>query len=241
MSTEAHLPSVLQLVNPVAERAIVVGDPGRALELAQALLDAPLMCNHQRGLWGYTGTASDGRPLTVQSTGTGGPSVVPVVRELAQAGVERMVRAGSAVPRLPNEAADGALRVVAFAVVGDGAGRGLGHASGERLTPDAGMLAALTASGVATCGVLSVDVLPQDGGILPAVPDDVGAVDRQSAAFLAAAARHGVVAAAALAFPSPAQTEEQREAWWRAVGTLAASAVGAGERAPEAGATSPGS
>ena len=32
---------------------------------------APKMLNHNRGLWGYTGAAADGAPLTIQSTGHG--------------------------------------------------------------------------------------------------------------------------------------------------------------------------
>ena len=40
-----------------AERVLLPGDPGRALLLAQALLDEPKMFNHNRGLWGYTGSA----------------------------------------------------------------------------------------------------------------------------------------------------------------------------------------
>src|SRR4051794_41829433 len=60
---------------PLADRALLPGDPGRALALAQALCDARAkMFNHNRGLWGYTGTALDGAPLTIQSTGIGGPS-----------------------------------------------------------------------------------------------------------------------------------------------------------------------
>src|SRR4051812_49800233 len=60
---------------PLADRALLPGDPGRALALAQALCDAPAkMFNHNRGLWGYTGTALDGAALTIQSTGIGGPS-----------------------------------------------------------------------------------------------------------------------------------------------------------------------
>ena len=41
----------------VAERVLLPGDPGRALRLAQQLVDAPKMLNHNRGLWGYTGVA----------------------------------------------------------------------------------------------------------------------------------------------------------------------------------------
>src|SRR6202043_1326482 len=59
-------------IRPTAElapRALLPGDPGRALMLAQLLLDEPRMFNHHRGLWGYTVAAADGQPLTIQSTG----------------------------------------------------------------------------------------------------------------------------------------------------------------------------
>ena len=48
----------------LAERCLLPGDPGRALALAQDLLETPpRMFNHHRGLWGYTGTAvSMGNP-----------------------------------------------------------------------------------------------------------------------------------------------------------------------------------
>ena len=69
---------------PLADRVLLPGDPGRALALAQLLLSAPKMFNHNRGLWGYTGeTIADGRPLTIQSTGMGGPSAAIVISELA--------------------------------------------------------------------------------------------------------------------------------------------------------------
>jgi uridine phosphorylase len=64
---------------PLAERVLLPGDPGRALRLAQALLDSPRMLNHNRGLWGYSGTAADGLELSIQSTGMGGPSTAIVV------------------------------------------------------------------------------------------------------------------------------------------------------------------
>ena len=38
----------------LAPRALLPGDPGRALMLAQHLLVEPAMFNHNRGLWGYT-------------------------------------------------------------------------------------------------------------------------------------------------------------------------------------------
>ena len=54
-----------------------------------------MMFNHRRGLWGYTGTAPDGEPLTIQSTGMGGPSAAIVVEELIALGARRLVRIGT--------------------------------------------------------------------------------------------------------------------------------------------------
>ena len=79
----------------LAERVLLPGDPGRALALAQFLLEDPLMFNHHRGLWGYTGRAADGEPLTVQSTGMGGPSAAIVLHELISLGVRRAIRVGT--------------------------------------------------------------------------------------------------------------------------------------------------
>ncbi len=80
---------------PVADRALLPGDPGRALTLAQLLLEEPRMFNHHRGLWGYTGRAADGEPLTIQSTGMGGPSAAIVLEERADLGVTRAGRVGT--------------------------------------------------------------------------------------------------------------------------------------------------
>ncbi len=79
----------------LAERVLLPGDPGRALALAQLLLESPLMFNHHRGLWGYTGTADDEEPLTIQSTGMGGPSAAIVLHELISLGVTRAIRVGT--------------------------------------------------------------------------------------------------------------------------------------------------
>ena len=51
--------------------------------------------NTNRGLWGYTGTASDGAPLTIQSTGMGGPTTAIVAEELIGLGARRLVRVGT--------------------------------------------------------------------------------------------------------------------------------------------------
>lgn len=193
------------------------------MKLAQSLLDKPLMSNHQRGLWGYSGTAADGLALTIQSTGTGGPSVAAVVRELHDAGIRQMVRAGSAAALRRDAVGTDEQRSVAFAVPADGTSRALD--APPRLQPDEPMTRALRDAGAESIGVLSVDLLPQDGGRLPATADDVAAVDRQTAPFLAACARLGIPAAAVLAFPGPNDDEDHRRDWWRTLGAVAVSAL----------------
>jgi uridine phosphorylase len=164
----------------LAERVILLDDPGRALALAQVLCDpTPLMFNHARGLWGYSGTGLDGAPLTLQATGIGGPSAAIVVGELAALGARRFVLVGSA-------AGVAGLLVVEAADAGDGTSRALG--AGERVTSDAGLLGALRASGLPVGAVRSRDV--PGGGDGPA--------DLETAAVLQAAARLGLPAAAVL-------------------------------------------
>ena len=80
------------------ERVLLPSNPHRALAIAQHLLDGPRMFNHAHGLWGYTGVAADGAPLTVQSTGVGGPSAAIVTEELIGLGARRLVRVGSGRP-----------------------------------------------------------------------------------------------------------------------------------------------
>jgi purine-nucleoside phosphorylase len=63
--------------------------------LAQELLTEPRMSNHARGLWGYGGETETGHPLTIQSTGMGGPSAAIVFHELAAAGLKRAIRVGT--------------------------------------------------------------------------------------------------------------------------------------------------
>src|SRR5688500_3105680 len=79
----------------LAERVLLPGDPQRALAMAQALLESPRMFNARRGLWGYTGTAPDGEPVTIQSTGMGGTSAAIVVEELIGLGARRLIRTGT--------------------------------------------------------------------------------------------------------------------------------------------------
>jgi uridine phosphorylase len=91
------------------------------------------MFNHNRGLWGYTGEAGDGRPLTIQSTGMGGPSAAIVIAELADLGATTLVRVGTCGAL--DESLDlGQLLVATEALAADGTSRALG--ASERVAGD---------------------------------------------------------------------------------------------------------
>ena len=98
------------------------------------------MFNHNRGLWGYTGTAADGAPLTIQSTGMGGPSAAIVIEELVRLGARRLVRVGTC-GALVGGFALGDVIVASEAVCTDGTSRALG--AGERVAADPALTAAL--------------------------------------------------------------------------------------------------
>jgi DeoD family purine-nucleoside phosphorylase len=118
----------------LAERVLLPGDPGRALALAQFLLEQPLMFNHHRGLWGYTGKAADGELLTVQSTGMGGPSAAIVLHELIALGVTRAIRVGTC-GALDPALGLGDLVVAREAIAADGTSAALGACSLTRADP----------------------------------------------------------------------------------------------------------
>jgi purine-nucleoside phosphorylase len=190
---------------PLAERVLLPGDPGRALRLAQALLDSPLMFNHNRGLWGYTGNAIDGRPLTIQSTGMGGPSAAIVIAELSQLGARRLVRIGTC-GGLESRLSLGDLVIATEALSRDGTSAAL-DARG-RLSPDPGLretlLSAATghAQDVRThCGpIVSTDLFYDvpEGADQEWVRAGALAVDMESATLFALAARRGLRAASLL-------------------------------------------
>jgi len=181
---------------PVAERALLPGDPGRALRLAQHLLAAPMqVLNTNRGLWGYTGTAADGAALTIQSTGMGGPSAAIVAEELIGLGARRLVRAGTC-GALADGLALGELIAVEAALCEDGASRALGCEG--RAEPDPALLAALTGRrGVVVSADLFYD--PDDDRAGRWSRAGAVAVEMEAAALFAVARRRGAAAACVLA------------------------------------------
>ena len=179
----------------LAERVLLPGDPGRALALAQTLLVKPLMFNHHRGLWGYTGPArADGEPLTIQATGMGGPSAAIVLHELIALGVRRAIRVGTC-GALDSALELGELVVARESICADGTSRALG--AGERVQADPSLTESLIlAAPAAHAGaVVSVDLFYDD---LPAGAADALAIEMESATLFAVGARAEVPVACVL-------------------------------------------
>jgi uridine phosphorylase len=205
----------------IAAEAVLPGDPGRALALAQHLLEAPRMANHARGLWGYTAVTPEGRPLTVQSTGIGGPSVSIVLHELQSLGVRRAIRLGTCRAVAPSVAAGDLVAVV------------------EALTPDGAKAmpaAALTQSMLANAGVRGVTLAGSDRYYDPApeaarrgwAAAGADVVDLGTAALLETGAQVGVEVASALVVArddSRTLSDEEVEARSLELGRLASAAL----------------
>ncbi len=188
------MPSRLRPTASLATDAILVGDPGRALLLAQELLEQPKMSNHARGLWGYSGRTPAGRELTIQATGMGGPSAAIVLADLAELGVRRAVRVGTCVGFAGADL--GELLLIEEAAAAGGSATSFGLPAGGGARPDAALLDRLGAelgdeARVAT--VASFDALPVEAAELGATAGDL-----QTVAVLARAAQLGIAGAALL-------------------------------------------
>jgi DeoD family purine-nucleoside phosphorylase len=213
----------------LADRVLLPGDPGRALALAQQLLTAPKMFNHNRGLWGYTGEAADGELLTIQSTGMGGPSAAIVVSELADLGAHSLLRVGTC-GGLTDALHLGQLVVVTDAIAEDGTSRALG--AGERVAGDAGLLEALRSAAaaggdaVAVGPVVSTDLFydaPVDAALQWAAAGAL-AVEMETATLFTLATRRRLAAGAVLIVTdligSGSRARIESDALARAVGEL---------------------
>jgi uridine phosphorylase len=175
---------------PYAPDALLPGDPGRAMSLAQLLLTEPKMSNHNRGLWGYSGETADGRPLSVQSTGVGGPSAALVLQELAELGVRRAIRVGTC-GALDEALLLGDLLCVEAALPEDGTSVALGADGHAR--PDAGLLERLRERAEPVM-VASTDLFyePDDDARERWVEAGARAVEMEAATLFTLGARLGV-------------------------------------------------
>jgi DeoD family purine-nucleoside phosphorylase len=185
----------------VAERVLLPGDPGRALRLAQQLVDGtPKMLNHNRGLWGYSGIAHDGELLTVQATGMGGPSAAIVVEELVQLGARRLLRVGTC-GALDGTLALGELLAAEAVLPEDGASRALGAEGTVRPEPALHDALRAAADGAHEGLVVTSDLFydPDDGRAGRWARAGALVVEMEAATLFAVAARHGAAAACVLA------------------------------------------
>lgn len=195
---------------PLAERVLLPGDPGRALMLAQSLLEQPRMFNHNRGLWGYTGAAADGQPLTIQATGMGGPSAAIVLSELIALGARRAIRVGTCGALAPSlELGD--LLIARESICADGTSRALGAA--ERVAADPALTEALERGApTASAGtIVSVDLFYEADGAPRADAPDALAVEMEAAALFALGAAEGVPVACLLAVTDTFDSRGARE------------------------------
>jgi uridine phosphorylase len=190
------VPSRLRPTAPIAADAVLVGDPGRALLLAQELLEQPKMSNHARGLWAYFGTTPAGNELTIQATGMGGPSAALVLGDLAELGVRRAVRVGTCLGVEANSD-PGELLIVGEAIAQGGSAASLGAEPGATVAPDPVLTERLRAElgGAAKlASVASVDAHPAEH----TGDHGVAAVDMQTAPLLVRAISLRVKLAAVL-------------------------------------------
>jgi purine-nucleoside phosphorylase len=79
----------------IAPFVLLPGDPLRAKFIAENILDNAFCYNEVRGMYGYTGTYK-GKPVSVQGTGMGIPSISIYVHELiSDYDVQTLVRIGT--------------------------------------------------------------------------------------------------------------------------------------------------
>lgn len=182
--------------------------------LAQELLEAPRMFNHNRGLWGYTGTAPDGAEVTIQATGMGGPSCAIVIHELIELGARRLVRVGTC-GALDATLGLGELLVATAALADDGTSRALG-ASGL-VEPSPGLRERLLAAGPDRSGPIVTTDLFYHPRVEPEGWREAGAiaVEMESSVLFTLAAQRGVAAGTALVVSDrvggdPARIEPER-------------------------------
>lgn len=188
-----------------APLVLLPGDPNRARRISERFDEGSVrQVNEHRALYGFTGTYH-GKPVSVQTSGMGTPSLSIVVEELLRLGAKRLIRVGTC-GGIAKALKTGDLVVATAACPVDGATTTYLH--GEAYAPAAdfaltrALVDAATEAGVAarTGLVASVDVFYntdadyaqrwRDRGVL--------AFEMEASALFYLAARDGVQAACAL-------------------------------------------
>ena len=184
-----------------AEACLLPGDPNRAHLIATHFLEDVAEANTERGLLGYTGTF-EGKPVSVQATGIGGPSAAIVVEELIQLGVKRLLRVGTCGALQPY-LRHGDLVLALSAIPDDGTSRR--YVDGEPIAPTAdwdllhGVVHAAKEIGerISHVGpIVSTDVFydPDEGSFGRWAARGALAVEMEAAALFTIAALRGVQA-----------------------------------------------
>lgn len=78
----------------IADTVLLPGDPLRAKAIADNFLTEAVCYNEVRGMYGYTGTYN-GKRVSVQGTGMGMPSLSIYINELIALGAKRFIRVGT--------------------------------------------------------------------------------------------------------------------------------------------------
>jgi uridine phosphorylase len=205
------VPIHLKPAAELAERVLLPGDPHRALAVAQALLEQPKMFNHHRGLWGYTGRARDGEPLTIQSTGMGGPSAAIVLAELILLGARTFIRIGTCGAIGDSGLEIGDVVAVDRALAADGTSVALG-AEGE-VEPDPELTAVLRdACGGRAVTAVSTDLFydDRDGTVAGWIEHGASVVEMEAATLFQTARVSAVTAACVLGVTDLVGSERER-------------------------------
>jgi DeoD family purine-nucleoside phosphorylase len=200
-----------------AEACLLPGDPNRARLIATRFLDDVAERNTERGLLGYTGTF-EGKPVSVQATGIGGPSAAIVVEELIQLGVKRLLRVGTCGALKPY-LRHGDLILALSAIPDDGTSRR--YADGEPIAPTAdwdllhGVVHAAKEIGerIAYVGpIVSADVFydPDEGAFGRWAARGALAVEMEAAPLFTIAALRGVQAGCLVAVSDTWEGKHER-------------------------------
>jgi purine-nucleoside phosphorylase len=183
-----------------AEAVLLPGDPLRAKWIAETFLEAPRLVNGVRGAFGYTGRFA-GKPVSVQATGMGQPSLAIYVEELVVTyAVKTLIRVGTCGGLYPG------LRlrdiVMALTASTDGA-LGRGEFGPWQFSPAADFGLLSTAARIAAerklrwhaGGIASTDAFYQAdaaAAYAPLIAHGVLAVEMETHALYTLAARHRV-------------------------------------------------
>jgi DeoD family purine-nucleoside phosphorylase len=189
-----------------AEACLLPGDPNRARLIAERFLRGAVERNTERGLLGYTGSV-DGKTVSVQATGIGGPSTAIVVEELVELGVKRFLRLGTCGALQPH-LRHGDLILALSAVPDDGTSTR--YSGGEPIAPTAdwdllhGVVHAAKELGerISYVGpIVSTDVFydPDDGRFARWSARGLLAVEMEAATLFTVASLRGVQAGCLLA------------------------------------------